>query len=127
VSGDLPGAIAEYKKSVALDNDPYPLALLGHAQALSGNRDGALQILRQLQEAAQTRYVPAYSVGLVYLGLGDKNQALDWFEKSFSKRQPDMNTIRFDPLLKPLRADPRFEQLAEKILPANELEALRKK
>jgi hypothetical protein len=38
-----------------------------------------------------------------------------------------MNTIRFDPLLKPLRADPRFEQLAEKILPANELEALRKK
>jgi serine/threonine-protein kinase len=127
VSGDLPGAIAEYKKSVALDNDPYPLALLGHAQALSGNREGALQILRQLQEAAQTRYVPAYSVGLVYLGLGDKNQALDWFEKSFSKRQPDMNTIRFDPLLKPLRADPRFEQLAEKILPANELEALRKK
>jgi serine/threonine-protein kinase len=127
VSGDLPGAIAEYKKSVALDNDPYPLALLGHAQALSGNRDGALQILRQLQEAAQTGYVPAYSVGLVYLGLGDKNQALDWFEKSFSKRQPDMNTIRFDPLLKPLRADPRFEQLAEKILPANELEALRKK
>ena len=127
VSGDLPGAIAEYKKSVALDNDPYPLALLGHAQALSGNRDGALQILRQLQGAAQTRYVPAYSVGLVYLGLDDKNPALDWFEKSFTERQPDMNTIRFDPLLKPLRADPRFEQLAQKILPANELEALRKK
>ena len=127
VSGDLPGAVAEYKKSVALDGDPYPLALLGHAQALAGNRDGALQIVLQLQEAAQTRYVPAYLVGLVYLGLGDKNHALDWFEKSFSKRQPDMNTIRFDPLLKPLRAEPRFEQLAEKILPAKELEALKKK
>ena len=127
VSGDLPGAIAEYKKSVALDNDPYPLALLGHAQAIAGDREGALQILRQLQEAAQTRYVAAYSVGLVYLGLDDKNQALDWFEKSFTERQPDMNTIRFDPFLKPLRADPRFEQLAQKILPANELEALRKK
>jgi TolB-like protein/Tfp pilus assembly protein PilF len=127
MSGDLPGAIAEYKKSVALDNDPYPLALLGHAQALAGNREGALQILRQLQEAAQTRYVPAYSVGLVYLGLGDKNHALDWFEKSFTKRQPDLNTIRFDPLLKPLHGDTRFEQLAEKILPAKELEALKKK
>ena len=64
VSGDLPGAVAEYKKSVALDGDPYPLALLGHAQALAGNRDGALQIVLQLQEAAQTRYVPAYLVGL---------------------------------------------------------------
>ena len=125
VSGDLPGAISEYEKSVALDNDPYPLALLGHAQALNGNGDAARKILQQL--AASSRYAPDYSVGLVYLGLGDKNQAMDWFEKSFAKRQPDMNTIRFDPLLKPLHDDPRFEQLAEKILPARELASLKTK
>jgi TolB-like protein/Flp pilus assembly protein TadD len=124
-SGDFPGAISEYKKSVALDTDPYPLALLGHAEALNGNREEALKILQQL--AVSKRYVADYSVGLVYLGLGDKNQAMDWFEKSFAKRQPDLNTIRFDPLLRPLHGDPRFEQLAEKILPAHELEALRKR
>jgi hypothetical protein len=55
------------------------------------------------------------------LGLGDKKQAMDWFEKSFAQRQPDMNTIRFDPLLKSLHGDARFEALAEKILPAREL------
>ena len=125
VSGDLPGAISEYEKSVALDNDPYPLALLGHAQALNGNGGAARKILQQL--AASSRYAPDYSVGLVYLGLGDKNRAMDWFEKSFAKRQPDMNTIRFDPLLKPLHGDPRFEQLAEKILPARELASLKTK
>jgi TolB-like protein/Flp pilus assembly protein TadD len=124
-SGDFPGAISEYKKSVALDTDPYPLALLGHAEALNGDREEALKILQQL--AVSKRYVADYSVGLVYLGLGDKNQAMDWFEKSFAKRQPDLNTIRFDPLLRPLHGDPRFEQLAEKILPAHELEALRKR
>jgi TolB-like protein/Tfp pilus assembly protein PilF len=123
LSGDLPGAIAEYEKSVALDSDPFPLALLGHAQALAGNRAGALKILQQL--AASSRYAPDYSVGLVYLGLGDKRQALDWLEKSFAKRQPDLNTLRFDPLLKPLHGDPRFEALAEKILPARELAELR--
>jgi TolB-like protein/Tfp pilus assembly protein PilF len=122
LSGDLPGAIAEYEKSVALDSDPFPLALLGHAQALAGNRSGALKILQQL--AASSRYAPDYSVGLIYLGLGDKRQAIDWLEKSFAKRQPDLNTIRFDPLLKPLHGDPRFEALAEKILPARELKAL---
>jgi len=121
VSGDLPAAISEYQKAVTLDSDPYPLALLGHAQALSGDREGALKILQQLAKAS--RYVPDYSIGLVYLGFGDKNQAMDWFEKSFAKRQPDMNTIHFDPLLKSLRGDPRFEQLAEKILPARELHA----
>jgi TolB-like protein/Flp pilus assembly protein TadD len=124
-SGDFPGAISEYKKSVALDADPYPLALLGRAEALNGNREAALKILQQL--AVSKRYVADYSVGLVYLGLGDKNQAMDRFEKSFAKRQPDLNTIRFDPLLRPLHGDPRFEQLAEKILPAHELEALRKR
>ena len=125
LSGDLPGAISEYEKSVALDNDPYPLALLGHAQALNGNGDAARKILQQL--AASSRYAPDYSVGLVYLGLDDKNRAMDWFEKSFAKRQPDMNTIRFDPLLKPLHGDPRFEALAEKILPARELASLKTK
>jgi TolB-like protein/tetratricopeptide (TPR) repeat protein len=123
LSGDLPGAIAEYEKSVALDSDPFPLALLGHAQALAGNRADALKILQQL--AASSRYAPDYSVGLVYLGLGDKRQAMDWLEKSFAKRQPDLNTLRFDPLLKPLHGDPRFEALAEKILPARELAGLR--
>jgi len=123
LSGDLPGAIAEYEKSVALDSDPFPLALLGHAHALAGNRAGALKILQQL--VASSRYAPDYSVGLVYLGLGDKRQAMDWLEKSFAKRQPDLNTLRFDPLLKPLHGDPRFEALAEKILPARELAALR--
>jgi TolB-like protein len=123
LSGDSPGAIAEYEKSVALDSDPFPLALLGHAQALAGNRVDALKILQQL--AASSRYAPDYSVGLVYLGLGDKSQAMDWLEKSFAKRQPDLNTLRFDPLLKPLHGDPRFEALAEKILPARELAALR--
>jgi serine/threonine-protein kinase len=125
VSGDLPGAISEYEKAVTLDTDPYALALLGHAQALSGNREGGLKTLQQLGKAS--RYVPDYSVGLVYFGLGDKKQAMDWFEKSFAKRQPDMNTIRFDPLLKPLHGDPRFEQLAEKILPARELASLKTK
>src|SRR5438876_9021354 len=125
LSGDLSGAIAEYEKSVALDNDPFPLALLGHAQALAGNRAGALKILQQL--AASSRYAPDYSVGLVYLGLGDKSQAMDWLEKSFAKRQPDLNAIRFDPLLKSLHGDPRFEALAEKILPARELKALTSK
>jgi tetratricopeptide (TPR) repeat protein len=120
-SGDLPGAIAEYQKSVALDDDPYPLALLGHAQALAGNRPAALKVLQQL--GAARRYTPDYSVGLVYLGLGDKKQAMDWFEKSFAKRQPDLNTIRFDPLLKSLHGDPRFESLAEKILPASQLKS----
>ena len=121
-SGDLPGAIAEYTKSVSLDSDPFALALLGHAEALNGNRDAALKILTQLNTS--TRYTPDYSIGLVYLGLGDQDQAMNWLEKAFAEKQPDLNTIRFDPLLKPLHGNPRFEALAEKIAPEHVLESL---
>jgi len=124
-SGDLPGAIAEYAKSVSLDSDPFALALLGHAQALNGNRQAALNILKEV--TGSSRYVPAYSIGLVYLGLGDQDQAMNWLEKSFADGQPDLNTIRFDPLLKPLHGNSRFEALAEKIAPEREIEALRRK
>ncbi len=121
-SGDLTGAITEYAKAVSLDSDPFALALLGHAEALNGDRDAALKILQKL--TTSTRYTPDYSIGLVYLGLGDQDQAMNWLEKAFAGRQPDLNTIRFDPLLKPLRGNPRFEALAEKIAPAKVLASL---
>jgi TolB-like protein/Flp pilus assembly protein TadD len=121
-SGDLSGAIAEYAKSVSLDSDPFALAMLGHAEALNGNRDAALKILKQL--GTSPRYVPDYSVALVYLGLGDQDQAMNWLEKAFAEGQPDLNTIRFDPLLKPLHGNPRFDALAEKIAPARVLASL---
>jgi TolB-like protein/Flp pilus assembly protein TadD/class 3 adenylate cyclase len=124
-SGDLPGAIAEYTSSVSLDSDPFALALLGHAEALNGNREAAFKTLKEL--ATSSRYVSDYSVALIYIGLGDQDQAMNWLEKACADGQPDLNTIRFDPLLKPLHGNPRFEALAEKIAPAREIEALRRK
>jgi serine/threonine-protein kinase len=121
-SGDLPGAIREYEKSVALDSDPFALALLGHAQGLDGNRDAALSALKKV--TAATRYFSAYAVALIYLGLGDIDHAMDWLEKSVSEQQPDLNTIRFDPLLKPLHGNQRFEALAERIAPVRVISSL---
>ncbi len=111
-------AIAEYQKARALNDDPSVLGLLAHAYAFSDNKIEAEKILDQLKELSQERYVSAYSFALVYLGLGDKEDALRWLEKSYQDRAgSDIGYIRVDPLLDPLRGDPRFEALAEKILP----------
>jgi len=118
--GDLPGAIAEYEKSTQLDDDPLPLGLLGAAKAKAGDRAAALAILNRLEDVTKHRYVPDYSFALVHLALGEKDQAMKWLESSFAKHQPDLNWIRVDPDLRPLRGDPRFEVLAEKIVPARE-------
>ncbi len=111
-------AIAEYQRARALNDDPAVLGLLAHAYAFSDNKIEAGKILDQLVQLSKQRYVAAYSFALVYLGLGDKEEALRWLKKSYQDRAgSDIGYIRVDPLLDPLRGDPRFEALAEKILP----------
>jgi TolB-like protein/Flp pilus assembly protein TadD len=114
-------AISEYQKARASNDDPFVLALLGNAYARSGNKAEALKIVEQLKELSKQRYVNAYSFVVVCLGLGDKEQALRWLEQSYEDRAgSDVGWIRVDSLLDPLRGDPRFEAIAEKIVPARE-------
>jgi TolB-like protein/class 3 adenylate cyclase/Flp pilus assembly protein TadD len=111
-------AIAEYQRARALNDDPAVLGLLAHAYAFSDNKIEAGKILDQLVQLSKQRYVAAYSFALVYLGLGDKEEALRWLEKSYQDRAgSDIGYIRVDPFLDPLRGDPPFEALADKILP----------
>jgi adenylate cyclase len=106
--------IEEYQKARALSDDPLVLGLLGRAYASSGNTMEAEKILNQLNELSKTRYVPAYSFALVYLGLGNKEETLRWIEKS-NQDHADLVYFKVEPLLDPLRGDPRFEALLQKV------------
>jgi TolB-like protein/Tfp pilus assembly protein PilF len=115
--GALGPAIEEYQKARSLNDDPSMLGLLGRALAVSGNRTDAMKILEQLNTISKERYVSAYSFALVHLGLGDKDEALRYLEKAYEDRAGELlRYIRVDPLLDPLRGDPRFEALVQKIL-----------
>ena len=121
--GALDEAIAEYQKAHALNDDPFILGLLGHAYASSGNKAEALKILDQLEELSKQHYVSAYSFAVLYVGLGDKEEALRWLEQSYQDRAGnDIGWIRVDSILNSLHDDPRFEALAEKIIPAGEFD-----
>ncbi len=115
----IPEAIAQFEKAASITDDPIPLAMLGLGYGISGRRDDAQKILAKLVESRAQRFTPAYSLALVCIGLGDQDQAINWLEESY--REHDGNNIaaiRIDPSLAPLRGNPRFEALAEKIVPA---------
>ncbi len=124
LKGQLSEAIVEYRKAVQLDEDPFALALLGQAHARAGQRDEANKILTQLNQEAKARYVSAYGVGLVFLGLGDKNRAIEELERAYRENDGgNVYNIKIDPMLDDLRGTPRFEELAEKIVPAREFKS----
>jgi tetratricopeptide (TPR) repeat protein len=121
LKGQLTQAITEYKKAVELDDDPEALAYLGQAYARAGQQDEAQKILTHLTEEAKSRYVSGYAMALMLIGLGEKEQAIDALERALREGAGnDLFTIRVDPMLDDLRGQPRFEALAEKILPARE-------
>jgi tetratricopeptide (TPR) repeat protein len=121
MKGARDAAIAEYHKARELNDDPAVLGYLARVYGLSGNKTEAEKILEELKELSKQRYVSAYSFALVYIGLGDKEEALRWLEKSYQDRAgSDVGWIRVDPLLDQLRGDPRFEALAERVVPVRE-------
>jgi TolB-like protein/Tfp pilus assembly protein PilF len=121
LKGLIPEATAEYEKTIRISDDSVPLGMLGRLYAVQGQNEETQKILQQLRQRREQRYTPAYSLALVYLGLGDHNQALDWLEQGYREHDGfNIGPIRIDPLLAPLRGDPRFEALAEKIVPSRE-------
>ena len=119
LSGQLDQAIVEYEKGCNVSDDDRIVMILAHAYALKGDREKALQRLNQAKDLEQQGGVWAYGVALVYLGLGDKNEAINWLERGYqNKEAARIGQIKVDPMLDPLRGDPRFEKLANQIIPS---------
>jgi serine/threonine-protein kinase len=75
-NGQLAEAIAQYEKAVQLNPDPAVLASLARAYALAGRKEETRKILDNLTTESRQRYIPAYSLALIHLSLGDKEEAL---------------------------------------------------
>jgi serine/threonine protein kinase/Tfp pilus assembly protein PilF len=88
---------------------------LGYAYALAGKRDEALAILEEMKERWERGEILAHSIARIYVGLSEDDLALEWLEKSFGKREPRLVQLKVDPKFDPLRSNPRFKALLEKM------------
>lgn len=87
----------------------------GHAYALADQKDVAFQILRDLKERSKHSYVSPLNIALVYVGLGDNEQALQWLQKGVEVRDGDVVLLKVLPDWDPVRSDPRFQDLLRRM------------
>ena len=110
-----PEAIAETRAALELNYGSSTKGYLGLWLARSGNRDEALELLRELKREATRHYVQGYTFALIYIGLGDRAEALNWLEKHMSARSETANTYAVTPELDDLRTEPRFKEMLKRM------------
>ena len=108
-------AIAELQKARTLSGNIDFLAVLGHAYAVSGRTKQARKILDEVKAFSERAYVSPYVLALIYMGLGEKDQAFAWLETAFTERAINLVVLKVDPRYDGLRDDPRFNDLLRRI------------
>ena len=110
-------AIAAIKKSLALSPGTFSFSsgYLGNAYAVSGKREEALRLLGALKERWNRGDEFGWNIAMIYAGLDEREQVLDWLEKAYEARDPYLMQLKTEPHLNPLRSEPRFQALLEKM------------
>lgn len=114
--GEVAAAISELQEAKRIDDLPNTDAQLGYAYAVSGNRGKAESVIHELNaQARKGKFVSAGAMASIYLGLGDKQEALEWLAKAYEEQDVACWYLNVDPLYDSLRNEPRFQALLHKV------------
>jgi DNA-binding winged helix-turn-helix (wHTH) protein/TolB-like protein/Tfp pilus assembly protein PilF len=111
VRGEYDKAIAEAREAVRTDHDYgqslQSLALLGHALGMSGRKDQASEILRQIENDKRGQ---PFDLAIVHLALGHRDEVFRILEKAVDQRSYVLR-LKTEQIFEPLHSDPRFKAL----------------
>jgi eukaryotic-like serine/threonine-protein kinase len=109
-------AAAALRESLAVSDSPaLALAGLGAVAAGRGHADEARASLAELEARARASYVSPVAFVMVHAALGQADQAFDWLDRTYEERRGWLAYLNVEPMLDPLRGDPRFRRLAERM------------
>jgi serine/threonine protein kinase/Flp pilus assembly protein TadD len=109
-------AVGEFEEAARITSRSVAsLGYLGHGYAVAGRESDARNVLAELMELRAHRYVSAYDLAAIHLGLGDSNSATDWMQRAFGERAHQLAWIKVDPRLDPLRGTASFDRLLERM------------
>jgi TolB-like protein/Tfp pilus assembly protein PilF/Ser/Thr protein kinase RdoA (MazF antagonist) len=104
-------ALKVLQEGVQRGGHPRVRGLLGYAQARAGNLDAARAELQTLKDLALQRFGCAMGIARIHAQLGELDEAFLWLRRSGEERDPQANWIKSDPVLAPLKSDPRFAEM----------------
>ena len=119
--GRFAEAVAGLKVAAALPTVQQTSAIseiesaLGRVYADAGDRTEATRMLAPLHQRARTEFVSAAYLATIHIGLGELDEAFAALARAEAERSYWVGSWKVDPELDPLRSDPRFTALLNKV------------
>jgi serine/threonine-protein kinase len=114
-AGKIGEAIPKLQKAKAMESPAFVTAFLGYAYGASGDRARAMAEMEDLKKRSLHGHVLPFNLALVYIGLGDRERALDCLERAYATDSQWMGWLKKDRIFDPLRSEPRFVALMRKV------------
>jgi tetratricopeptide (TPR) repeat protein len=109
-------AITEYKEARSLSKGhTYVDATLAYTFAVSGRKNEALKILKDLETRSTTQHIPPLRFAVINLGLGRKEQVFQWIERAKEELDLYLIYIRISPFYDSMREDPKFQDFIQRL------------
>ncbi len=113
--GRTEAAVAIFEKAVALSREALSLSFLGHVYARLGRRDEAMSLRQELDLLSSQSKASPLAYVVLHGGLGDMEAAFAWLETALRLRHDLAWLLTKFPGLDPLRPDPRFGALVQRV------------
>ncbi len=109
-------AILELEKALAIaEEDTETMSVMAHVYASWGRRTDAEVSLGVLNELSKRLYVSPYSVARIHMGLGQRDEAFAWLEKTYQERHGILVYLKVEPAFDDVRDDPRYFELLRRM------------
>jgi TolB-like protein/Tfp pilus assembly protein PilF len=119
-------AYSDWARAVLLEGDPQGALSLLDSEASDGHRaaNRALvyqsmgdtgKALEELEKLLELGNRWTYEIAEVYAFMGNADEAFSWLDRAIDRRDSSLNSTVFDPFLEPIRDDPRYDEMLERL------------
>jgi TolB-like protein/DNA-binding winged helix-turn-helix (wHTH) protein/Tfp pilus assembly protein PilF len=114
--GMYPEALQDAEKGLALSHrDPFFLSISAFVHGRLGQIQRAEKLVEEMRAASKKSFVPPFLFATAFVGMGKQKEAVEALEEGYKARDPDLVGLNSTPWFEPLRSDPRFQSLVNRM------------